>query len=108
MKYSDMLRFFEVYPEVTYIFDNTMNEELYTEFTKKIQSVIKDKKFPTEDACRVFNILVRISPYQSTELMTNKDNRHFMYELIGRLRHSVYDIPKEYFTISMANFIEFQ
>jgi len=25
---------------------------------------MKDKKFPTEDVCKVFNILVRISPYQ--------------------------------------------
>lgn len=64
LKYSDMLRFFEIFPEVSYIYDNTMSEELYSLFLEKIQAVIKDKKFPTEDACRVFNILVRISPYQ--------------------------------------------
>ena len=64
LKYSDMLRFFEIFPEVSYIYDNTMSEDLYISFMEKIQTVIKDKKFPTEDLCRVFNILVRISPYQ--------------------------------------------
>jgi len=32
LKYSDMLRFFEIFPEVSYIYDNTMSEELYTMF----------------------------------------------------------------------------
>lgn len=63
IKYSDILKFFEIYPEVTYIYENSMSEEMYTLFTQKIQGVIKDKKFPTEDVCRVFNILVRISSY---------------------------------------------
>jgi hypothetical protein len=63
LKYSDMLRFFEIFPEVSYIFDSTMNEELYKVFVAKISQVMKDKKFPTEDVARVFSILVRISPY---------------------------------------------
>ena len=29
LKYSDMLRFFEIYPEVSYIYDNTMSSEVY-------------------------------------------------------------------------------
>jgi hypothetical protein len=60
LKYSDMLRFFEMFPEVTYIYDSAMSEELYTVFANKIHSVMRDKKFPTEDVCRAFNILVRI------------------------------------------------
>jgi hypothetical protein len=64
LKYSDMLRFFEIFPEVSYIFENIMSEELYKVFVQKISTVMKDKKFPTEDVSRVFNILVRISPYQ--------------------------------------------
>lgn len=32
IKYSDMLRFFEIYPEVSYIYDNTMSEDLYMAF----------------------------------------------------------------------------
>ena len=64
LKYSDMIRFFEIFPEVSYIFDSTMNEELYKVFVIKISQVMKDKKFPTEDVARVFSILVRISPYQ--------------------------------------------
>lgn len=58
-----MLRFFEVFPEVTYIYETAMSEDMYKLFTNKIMTVIKDKKFPTEDACRVFNILVRINSY---------------------------------------------
>lgn len=64
LKYSDMIRFFEIFPEVSYIYESSMSEEMYKQFTKKIQLVMKDKKFPTEDICRVFNIMVRISPYQ--------------------------------------------
>lgn len=101
LKYSDMLRFFEIFPEVSYIFDNTMSEDLYRLFVQKISSVIKDKKFPTEDACRVFNILVRISSFQPP-----KESK-FMPELIGRLRHSIYDIPKEYFSLTLSNMLEF-
>lgn len=72
-----------------------------------------DKKFPTVDVCRVFNVIVRIwagyqndVPDQSEEF--NKINAEFMRELIGRIRHSVYDIPQEYFTLTMSNLIEFQ
>jgi hypothetical protein len=36
LKYSDMLRFFEIFPEVSYIFESTMNEELYKVFVAKI------------------------------------------------------------------------
>lgn len=69
-----MLRFFEVFPEVSYIYETAMNEELYLAFTQKIKSVIKDKKFPTEDACRVFNILVRIHPYSPKKEDAQKEN----------------------------------
>ena len=63
MKYSDMIRFFEVYPDVTYIYESTMTEELYGAFLKKLSTVIEDKNMPIEDVCRAFNILVRMSPY---------------------------------------------
>lgn len=63
VKYSDLLKFYEIYPEVNYIYDNTMSEEHYKTFVKSIGILIKDKKFPTEDVCKVFNILIRISPY---------------------------------------------
>ena len=59
-----------------------------------------DKKFPTLDVCRVFNIIVRIWAGYSKEISEdnrddfNKMNAEFMRELIGRIRHSVYDIPK--------------
>ena len=68
---------------------------------------MKDKKFPTEDVCRVFNILVRISAYYENEDgKTNERNLKFMQELIGRLRHSIYDIPKPLFTSTLSNCIE--
>ena len=63
MKYSDMIRFFEVYPEVTYIYDSTMTPELHDAFLSKLLSVLDDKRMPVEDVCRAFNILVRLSPY---------------------------------------------
>ena len=36
LKYSDMLIFFEIFPEVSYIYDNTMSEDLYISFMEKI------------------------------------------------------------------------
>jgi hypothetical protein len=63
IKYSDTIRFFEIFPEVSYIFDNVMSEELQMMFVEKIKSVMKDKNFPTSDVCRVFNIIVRLSAY---------------------------------------------
>ncbi len=110
IKYSDMLRFFEIFPEVSYIFQSTMNEELFKLFVAKISSVMKDKKFPTEDVSRVFNILVRLSPYQPI-YKTAKEAESimkFMTELVGRIRHSIYDIPKSHFTLTLCNLLEFQ
>lgn len=96
LKYSDMLRFFEIFREVSYIFDNTMSEDLYKVFVAKIERVMKDKKFPTEDICRVFNILINLGAYMPAK--ESEHMMHFIAELVGRLRHSVYDIPKDYFT----------
>jgi len=91
IKYSDMIRFFEVFPNVSYIYDHTMNPDLYKLFMKRILKVVGNSKFPTEDLCRVFNILVKISPYsQFNDLQT-------FTELLGRMRHSLYNIPKEHF-----------
>ena len=36
MKYSDMIRFFEVYPDVTYIYDSTMTAEIHDAFLAKL------------------------------------------------------------------------
>ena len=63
LKYNDLLRFFEIYPEVSYIYENTMSSEVFEQFVETVQKLIKDKKFPTEDICKTFNILVRISPF---------------------------------------------
>lgn len=63
VKYSDMIRFFEVYPDVTYIFESTMTEELHQAFLKRLNAVIEAKRLPMEDLCRVLNILVRLSAY---------------------------------------------
>jgi len=103
VKYSDLLRFFEVYPEVSYIYDNTMSEEVYSSFVANIENLIKDKKFPTSDVCKVFNVMVRISPFAKEE-----QDQKFLTELVGRIRHSIYDIPKEHFALTMSNLIEFQ
>ena len=29
LNYSDLLKFFEIYPEVSYIYENTMTSEMY-------------------------------------------------------------------------------
>ena len=65
VKYSDMVKFLEVFPQVTYIYEHTMTKELYSAFLARVKEVINDRKMPTEDLCRVFNILVRIAPYSN-------------------------------------------
>jgi hypothetical protein len=59
VKYSDFLKFFEVYPEVVHIYENTMNSEIYHRFIKTATPLVKDMKFPTGDLCRVFNTIVK-------------------------------------------------
>jgi hypothetical protein len=102
VKYSDMIRFFEVFPDVSYIYDHTMNSELYKIFLRKIKQVLGSNRFPTEDLCRVFNILVHISPYSQF------NDQETLTELIGRMRHSLYSVPKEHFACTIANLIELQ
>jgi hypothetical protein len=36
------------------------------------------------------------------------DQESFLQEIVGRLRHSIYDIPKHHFCQTMADLIEFQ
>ena len=102
MKYSDMIRFFEVYPDVTYIYESTMTEELYGAFLTKLSTVIEDKKMPIEDVCRAFNILVRMSPYSGFD-----DQRTFQ-KLLARLRHSLHAVPKDYFMNTLVQLMELQ
>ena len=101
MKYSDMIRFFEVYPDVTYIYESTMTAELHDAFLAKLKIVIQDKKLPVEDVCRAFNILVRMSPYSGFE------EQETFQKILQRLRHSMHAIPKAYYTATLANLIEF-
>ena len=68
VKYSDLLTFFEIYPEISYIYLNTMSEDTYSYFVATVAPLIKDKKVPTKDICRVFNILVRIGPCYGVKL----------------------------------------
>ena len=59
MMYQDLLRFFEIYPEVVYIYENTMSAESYKYFIDNMEQVLTLKKFPMQDVCRVFNVLSR-------------------------------------------------
>ena len=93
------------------------------QFIDTVRPFIQNRKFPTEDVCNVFNILVRISPYYEKSglyasdslpnsgqvLIGDQDlNQKFLQEIVGRIRHSIYDVPKDQFTLTMSNLIEFQ
>lgn len=41
-------------------------------------------------------------------MLESKEHQKFMGELLGRIRHSVFDIPQNYFALTLANMIEFQ
>jgi hypothetical protein len=91
-----------VFPNVSYIYNETMNSEYYQVFLRKIGEVLGNNRFPTEDLCRVFNILVRICPY------SQYNEQPILTELVSRMRHSVFNVPKEHFAMTLANMIELQ
>lgn len=95
-----MIRFYEIYPEVTYIFESTMTAELHEAFLAKINTVIDAKRLPMEDLCRVLNILVRLSAF------SRFDEQKTYSKILIRLRHSLHAIPKEHFANTLASLTE--
>jgi hypothetical protein len=65
LKYSDAIDFFEIFPHITYIFENNMTPELYEVFMSKMAHLMRNKKMPIADVARVFTIAVKISPYDT-------------------------------------------
>jgi hypothetical protein len=55
---------------------------------------------PTEDICRMFNILVKTMPFSSGSQVFD--------EVFKRLRSNIHGIPKEFFCQTMYNLIEVQ
>jgi len=102
LNYSDMIRFFQIFPKITYIYDHTMKQEIHSVFLNKVKEIIKQKSLPTEDLCRIFDIIVKTTAYASPSELS------VVHEVLGRLRHSLHDIPKELFPITLCNLIEFQ
>ena len=41
LSYSDMIRFFQIFPRVTYIYDHSMNTDLHSIFISKVKEIIK-------------------------------------------------------------------
>ncbi len=79
-----------------------MNAELHGIFIAKVKEIIKQKTLPTEDLCKIFDIIVKTTAYASPGDMS------VVHEVLGRLRHSLHDIPKELFPLTLCNLIEFQ
>jgi hypothetical protein len=78
---------------------------------------VKAKKLPAQDLVRILSIITKLSNYYpdpesvpDEKLVPGFRTNHekFLFELIGRIRHSVFEIPKEYFTLTMANLVEYQ
>jgi len=80
-----MILFFEIFPKITYIYDHTMSNDIYKVLTAKIKEVIKLKTLPTEDICRMFNILVENIAYSKDQSTLD--------ELTSRLRSNLFGIP---------------
>lgn len=59
--------------------------------------VVNDKKCPVEDACKAFNILMKIAPYGARPPQkSDQDDLIRSYNsIIAKIRHSVHEIPKE-------------
>ena len=68
-----------------------MNSELHSVFLSKVKEIIKTKSLPTEDICRIINILVTITAFAS------KDEVAVLNDVLARLRANILAIPKEIF-----------
>jgi hypothetical protein len=101
LKYSDLIKFFEVYPKVTHIYQHTMNSELHGAFLRKLEGPMQDARFPMKDLCRILDILVTVAPYAS------RDSDKVVMGILTMLKKNIYGIPKEHFTSTMANLLEF-
>jgi len=108
LKYSDMLRFFEVFPQVTYIYDHTMTSELMQLFLSRIHEVVKAKTFPPADVCRVLNILANNSAYLKSTTKFDAREQQILHTILGRIKADVNAIPKEHFAQTLANLVELQ
>ena len=102
LSYSDMIRFFQIFPKITYIYDHSMNSDLHGIFISKVKEIIKQKSLPTEDLCKIFDIIVKTTAFASPGHLS------VVHEVLGRLRHSLHDIPKDLFPLTLCNLIEFQ
>jgi hypothetical protein len=49
-----------------------MSSDVYDRFVGIVTPLIKDKKFPINDVCRVFDIIIKISPYFNPESQNEK------------------------------------
>lgn len=83
------------------------------------------KKFPIQDVCRVFNVLSRTCQYWDASMFIGQNqgaangkkligtgdhdyHQKFLREVVGRIRHQIYEIPKDQFALTISNLIEFQ
>lgn len=90
-----------MFPKISYIYDHTMTSAIQAIFVTKINEIIKQKNLPTEDLCKIFDILVKTAAFGS------KDYLSLVHEVMGRLRHSLHAIPKDHFPSTLCNLIEF-
>ena len=79
-----------------------MTREIHGVFVSKVKDIIKQKTLPTEDLCKIFDIMVKTTAFASPSQLS------VVHEVLGRLRHSLHDIPKELFPLTLCNLIEFQ
>lgn len=82
-----------------------MSPELHLQFTSKMKEVIKAKQLPPEDFCRILTVLVNSCPFAPKD---DDSSISLMHELLGRLRHSIYSIPKSHLAITLVNLLELQ
>lgn len=84
-----------------------------------VRPLVKESKLPVGDLCQILNIVVKLSSYypdQSDPSASEQDlvpgfrknHEKFIFEMLGRIRHSVYDIPQEHFALTMANLVEYE
>jgi hypothetical protein len=99
-----MLKFFEVFQRVTYIFDHMMNAELHSQFLQKCKEVIKSKSLPVQDTARMLDILTKTTAFSAGDLLETQ----VLNEVTSKLRQNSFAIPKSDFPQVLSNLIELQ
>lgn len=96
----EFVKLFTILPNIHYIYDNNMSEELWNDYLGCVSNQIYKKTLPIEHLVTVFNTYVQINFV--------KGHSKLFYNMINQIRGAIYQIPAEQFSNTMLHLVEAQ